>query len=200
MSHNTPNQNPSKQQQQEDKQRVKQLILQLADEKVFDKFSSESINRENEKIKLLSGALVSIADLKKIIADTWQPYVPMFGMSTKFFETLFIKKGWPVEGAKKFVKPSIVAKHINDLIYRRLYYECPFMFQSINPYVDGRRRRYKHFQRLTPEGRTQAETFRDQAVALMLECKNFNEFEIRYNQMYKGRPLQLGVFEDNSIA
>ena len=181
----------------EEKENVKQLILSLTEEQTYSKYSDANLDKENEKIELLSGEFITIGDINRVVATSVQPYSPIFKISTGYYQEIYRLNGWPEDDATKYVKKSIVAKYTNQLIYDRFSNEILPILQGLNPYVRYYVRKFKHFQFLTLEAREKVELYVAQAVGLMKECDDWYEFRKKYYHKYGGS-IQLNAFEDNS--
>lgn len=85
--------------------------------------------------------------LHKILQDEAVKWVKTFPDS--FFEMIFAMKNWHWLDLNQ--KPGVVGKYINDLVYSRV---APGVLNELrvkNPKIDGKNRKKKHHQYLTPD-------------------------------------------------
>ncbi|MBN1184217.1 MAG: hypothetical protein JXB49_18150 [Bacteroidales bacterium] len=182
----------------EDRIGLQQLILQLTEQKTENRFSDVNLDRENEKIKLISGKEITIAEVKKTIAEAAGPYFPIFKNETEYYSEIFRLNNWKEEDPKQYYKPPIVGKYTNEIIYQRFSNGILPMLQHLNPYIGNRwNREYRHFQWLTEEGKEKVEIFISEAVKIMKTCDNWYEFRVKYYKEY-GIPFQMDAFKDTN--
>lgn len=181
----------------DDRKTLTQLILQLTEQKIQDRFSDKILDRENEKIKLIGGSEITINEVKKCIAENIQPYSPMFTNETEFYSEIYRLNNWCIEDANKYYKKPIVGKFTNDLIYHRFSKEILPMLQHLNPYVIYYIRKHKHFQLLTTEAKQKLEIFIEEAVEIMKSCDTWYDFRVKYFEKC-GVPFQMNAFEDTN--
>lgn len=182
----------------EDKKGLQQLILQLADQKIEDRFSDRNLDRENEKIKLRGGKEITVAEVKKLIAESVEPYYPIFTNETEFYSEIYRLNRWPQDEAKQYHKRSQVGKFTNEIIYSRFSNEILPVLQHLNPYVGNSwTREFKHFQWLTIDAKGKVESFIKEAVKIMKGCDTWYEFRVKYFIEYNV-PFQSDAFENTN--
>lgn len=191
MTNTTTLAQTKKNQEKERREELKQLLLTFPDADTLERNANARYDREREKIKLLNGSEISIYDfrqIKRLIADSAQPYQPIF--PKKFYEEIYRLKGWSIPQGGIREKPHIIATHTNSLIYQRFPKDVLPMLQELNPLVAVGFRLRKHHQLLTTEGRKQIKRFIEEAIAVMATCRTWYEFELKYCEMY-GLPVQI---------
>jgi len=182
----------------EDRKELQQLIIQLTDQKTEDRFSDKSLDRENEKIKLLNGNEITIGEIKRTIAERTKNYSPVFTHETEFYIEMYRLNNWNIEDAKKYIKKPVVGKYTNEIIYHRFSDGILPMLQKLNPYIGNSWiREYKHFQWLTDEAKNKVETFINESVEVMKTCDTWYEFRVKYFVLYK-IPFQTDAFVDTN--
>jgi len=141
---------------------------------------------DRDVFEFLNGSKINTQEIlkeaKRFIAKAWAEYHPTF--PKEYYQQINRLNGWAISDDMLYLKPPIVARFTNDLIYRRFPRFILPTLQHVNPYVAYRLRRYKHFQRLTHEGKELLEKFIRQAVACMKECTTWHEFRVKYAQQY----------------
>lgn len=171
---------------------LRRFILDRTEEKVKDRFSDKELDTENEKRKLLD----SIQDLWKIetidgrVLKTPSDYKTIF--TQEYYIEIYRLNNWVYEGTIA-QKPWRVGKYTNEIIYYRFSQEVLPFLRIINPYIVPGMRKYKHHQYLTPGARLELEKFILEAVELMKECSDWNDFRIKYCTKYNV-PYQLRLF------
>lgn len=178
-------------QQKEDRAQLQEILFARTEEKIENRFSDARLDREHEKITLLSGAEISLFEIRQIretIAKQLQTYEPTY--PPQFYEEIFRLKGWPIPVGGITEKPHVIAQYTNEIIYQRFSKEVLPMLQHLNPCSAMGFRMHKHFQWLTPEARVHLVRFIDEAIAVMRTCTNWYEFRIKYATQY-GLSFQL---------
>jgi hypothetical protein len=179
-----------------ERQETKQYILELTEKGIKENFSDASLDRENEKIKLIRGTEISIAEIKKTIAEFAGPYSPVFTIETEYYFEIYRLLKWKVEDAKQYYKPPIIGKYTNEIIYHRFSNDILPALQYLNPYIKNTwSREYRHFQWLTEDAKKQVEIFIGEAVQIMKTCDTWYEFRVKYFVKY-GVPFQIDAFEN----
>ena len=176
------------------KQHLIEFLLNGPEKRVENKFSNKNLDRENEIIKLLGGGEVSIRQIKDIIAKCEQEYVTTF--PPIFYSEIDRLNNWNRPKEKQHEKPPIVGRWTKQIIYGRFPKELLPVLEQINPYIGFGIRLYKHFQWLTPEGKSQLEGFIVDSINVMKTSSTWYEFRVKYAKQF-GVPFQLSVFEDN---
>jgi hypothetical protein len=180
----------------ETRQELKQLILELTEQRIEEKFSDKILDRENEKIRLISGVEISISEFKIFIAESTQVYSKKF--PKEFYREINRLNNWNIPESELYLKPPIVGRYTNEIIYGRYPKEILPTLQIINPYVRMGLRAVKHFQWLTQDGQKQLEIFIQEAIIAMKESNDWYEFRIKYAKKY-GVPFQLSLFAEKKI-
>lgn len=187
-SQNKPVVGTVKGKQIENRQQLKQFILDLTEERTEERFSDRSLDRENEKHQLLSGAEFSISEVKAIIQSKARPYEPMFHIA--YWREMFRLFGWPESEVKIFHKKREAAVFINEVIYGRFDKGVLLSLHVLNPYTGYMKRTYKHFQFMTDDGIVKLATVISQATEMMKECATYYEFRQKWFLAY-GVPYQM---------
>jgi len=182
--------------QQESKQELQQLIIHLTEQKTQDRFSDKYLDRENEKIKLLGGAEISIGEIKAFVTAQRQPWEAKFPNDVPFFKEIFRLNKWDNLNPNKYIKPPIVGTWINEIIYGRYSKDVLPAIQVLNPYIAYGIKLHKNFQYLTEEGQLQLEGFRDDAIRIMKTCETWYEFRVKLFNEFR-IPYQKSLFENN---
>lgn len=178
----------------EDRKSLQNLLIQRTEENVEQKFSDRKLDRENEKIMLISGAETSIRDIRdryKILAASLQPYSPKF--PREYYREINRLKGWTKEEFDIHHKPPIVARYTNELIYARFPKMVLPTLQHLNGFNELGIRPNKHFQWLTEQGKIELEGFIGDAIAEMKKSSSWHEFRVNYAKKH-GLPYQLEMF------
>lgn len=175
------------------REKEKQLIFKLTEKKVekdLDKF----FDREKEKIELINGSEIDLAEIRKNIVLSPKAYSPKAEFNAYWTE-IYIKMGWMVPEKFPYEKPFIIGKITNEIIYQRFSRDVLPTLQKLNPYIRQHVRRYKHHQFLTPEASELLKKYLREATEMMRECNEWYEFRIKYAQTY-GLTFQLNAFEE----
>lgn len=171
---------------------LKRFILEQTESLVKDKFSDKELDAENEKRLLLS----SIEDIWKVkhlddqILREPTDYKSIF--TQEYYKQIYRLNAWSYSSVISQKKWK-VGKYTNEIIYYRFSNEVLPILRIINPYILPGIRRYKHHQHLTGEAKMKLEKFINQAIDLMIECNDWNEFRIKYCKKYNV-PYQLRLF------
>ncbi|MDD2985536.1 P63C domain-containing protein [Flavobacterium sp.] len=171
---------------------LKRFILEQTESLVKDKFSDKELDAENEKRRLLS----SIEDIWKVkhldnqILREPSDYKVIF--KQEYYQQIYRLNSWPYENPISHKKWK-VGRYTNEIIYYRFSNEVLPLLRIINPYILPGIRKNKHHQHLTTESRMNLEIFINQAIDLMIECNDWNEFRIKYCTKYNV-PYQLRLF------
>ena len=179
----------------ETRQELQQMILDLTEKKATERFSDENLDRENEKIKLLNGSEVSISSIKEFISKTLSPHRTLFPL--EFYQEVYRLNQWELD-PKDYVKPPVVGKWTNELIYSRFPKEILQKLQALNPYIKKGVRQNKHFQWLNDEGKELVSEYINDAIRIMKKCSDWYEFRIQYFKEY-GIGFQLNAFQENNF-
>jgi len=156
---------------------VKRFILSKPDELVDKKGSDESLDELLEKT-----ALIRRTKHPHIIGERL-PYVVKFPM--EFYRQIFRLWGWKADSNDCFrKKPGVVAKITVYLIYLRFPKGVLRELQSANKKNKEGKRLFKHFQWFTPEGERLLKQFIAEAITLMRESDNWNQFIRVFTQRY----------------
>lgn len=171
---------------------LKRFILDQTEAKVKDKFSDKELDAENEKRRLIDSIedLWKIKNLESKILKVAADYESIF--TQDYYIEIYRLNGWEYEGPIA-QKPWKVGRYTNEIIYYRFSHEVLPFLRIVNPYIIPGVRKFKHHQYLTPGTRIELTKFISQAVELMKECNDWNEFRIKYCTMYNV-PYQLRLF------
>ncbi|MFB9865652.1 P63C domain-containing protein [Rufibacter immobilis] len=169
------------------------MLLQQSEDLVKESQTRKK-KRDEEVIELLGGQKVSIAEINAAITATLQPYVPMFPNSVPFFSEIYRLNGWKDKNPNDFVKPTVVASWINEIIYGRFAKDVLPTLRVLNPASPFGLRVHKHFQYLTEAGQSKLVQYRDEAIALMQTCSSWYEFRKKIYEVH-GVPYQISLFE-----
>jgi hypothetical protein len=180
----------------ENRHELKQLILELTEQRIYEKFSDKNLDRENEKIKLRSGKEIIISEIKLTIAESVSPYYPIFTIETEFYSEMYRLNNWDIDDAKNFYKPPIVGKYTNEIIYQRFSPEVLPILRHLNPYIGNSwLREFKYFQFLTEKAKNELQSFIEESVILMKKCNTWYEFRVKYF-IEHNVPYQRRLFEN----
>ena len=168
-------------------------IIQRTDQKALEKYSDKNLDREFEKIQLISGEVVSIPSLEKFISKVKSEYESIFQLD--FYKEIYRLNRWDLD-PKEYHKPPIVGKWTNQLIYGRFPKEVLPQLQILNPYVNGMYRASKHFQWLNKEGQEMVSGFITDAIKCMKKFNDWYEFRKEYHAQY-GVGYQLDAFKES---
>jgi hypothetical protein len=176
----------------EDKQNLQQLIIQLTEQRVENKFSDKSLDNQLDKIKLLSGVEISIKEIEGVIAANLETYPSKFHQ--EYFIEMYRINNWKDKNPKDYFKPLIVGKYINETIYSRFNKDVLPTLQQLNPYVGFSIRMHKHYQFLNEAGIAQLENFISDAIRIMKTCDTQYEFRVKlFNEF--AVPYQIQLFQ-----
>ena len=167
-------------------------IIQRTDQKAQEKYSDKNLEREFEKIQLISGEVVSIPSLERFISEVKSQYQSMFPLD--FYKEIYRLNDWDLD-PKEYHKPPIVGKWTNQLIYGRFPNEVLPQLQILNPYVNGIHRAVKHFQWLNEKGKEMVSGFIYDAIECMKRFDDWYEFRKEYHVKY-GIGYQLNAFKE----
>lgn len=170
------------------------LILQNTDDLTIEAKLRKK-RRDEEEFELLSGRKISIQQINDFVTGIKKPYEAMFPNAIPFFKEMYRLLKWGDKDPASYVKPAIVGKYINQVIYYRFHQDVqPALRAFAMP--DGVRIA-KFFQYLTDEGQSKLIEYRDQAIEMMKECTEWYEFELKYGAKYNV-PVQKRLFESES--
>ncbi|RDV11852.1 hypothetical protein DXT99_23390 [Pontibacter diazotrophicus] len=169
------------------------MLLQQPDDLVKESLLRKQ-KREEEVIELLGGHKISISEINAAITATLQPYVPMFPNSVPFFSEIYRLNGWKGKNPNDYMKPTVVASWINEVIYGRFTKDVLPALRILNPASPFGIRVHKHFQYLTEEGQEKLIQYRDEAIAVMQTCSTWYEFRKKLFSVH-GVPYQISLFE-----
>lgn len=174
-------------QQQQDRTQLQNLLFERTEDKVLQDLSDRRLDREYEKITLLSGAEISLFEIRRIrqlIADELQGHGRTF--RNEYFENIYRLFGWQIpSGGIQMKDRPIIALYTNAIIYARFPKNVLPMLQHLNVVGAMGIREHKHYQWLTPEGRAEVLKFIDEAVEMMTACTTWYEFRIKYSKKYR---------------
>ncbi|EEI89711.1 hypothetical protein HMPREF0765_4616 [Sphingobacterium spiritivorum ATCC 33300] len=177
------------------KEALQELIFDLTEAPVKEKFSDFNLDRENEKILLTGGREISLSDIKDkldiFITAYASEYIKRFPQS--FYDEIYRLNNWPIPKNKTFRK-FIIGRYTNELIYMRFTNEGLSKLQIMNPYVRMFTREFKHFQFLNDEAKILLDRFIYEATECMKECTTWYEFRLKYGIRYNLN-VQLRMFE-----
>lgn len=177
--------------QTERRHELQQLFIKLADEKANERFSDYKLDRENQKIELLSGKTITLREVREVselLAKQMSEYKPLFHQ--EFYRQINRLNGWPIPDGGIHLKPRIVGRYTKEIIYGRFPKELIAVLQTLNPYVYFGIRQHKHFQFLTEEGKKQVEHYINESIELMKQAETWHDFRVKLCAKY-GVPYQL---------
>lgn len=178
------------------KEQLALFIIQKTDEKIDEKGSDKTLDRELQKIELLSGDIIVPKAIKDIINGAAKKYEVTF--PEEYYRELNKKVPWAKSDKELHTRPSKIGRITNEIIYDRFPRNILPTLQQLNPYVHMFAREYKHFQFLTDDGKGLLETYIAQAINVMKSTTTWYDFRIRYARAY-GLSFQLSCFENNEI-
>lgn len=179
-------------QEKKNEDKLKRFILEQTDAKDKDRFSDKEIDVEILKRKLVD----TIDDLWKIknldlkIRKKPMDYETIF--TQEYYQEMFRLNNWEYQGIIA-EKPWQAGRYTKQIIYYRFSQEVLPFLQIINPCIIPGFRKFKHHQYLTAGSRIELSKFIEQAVELMRQCSDWNEFRIKYCAIYNV-PYQLKFF------
>lgn len=185
-----------KRQDQLSKEDLQELIFDLTEAPVKEKFSDFNLDRENEKILLTGGKEILLSEIRdnldKFIIAYASTYVKRFPQS--FYDEIYRLNNWPIP-KNKTLRKYVVGKYTNELIYMRFTNDGLLKLQRMNPYVQLFTRAFKHFQFLNDDAKIMLDQFIYEATECMKECTTWYEFRLKYGLKY-GLNVQLRMFEE----
>lgn len=190
---NKSNQNlgTDKSQKKEDRKELQQLLIQLTEDKVEQKFLDKYLDRENEKIQLINGDVLSRRQIKENIQNKARTYKPMYPLV--FYREIYRLFGWAESEASVYFKKWEVAIFTREVIYGRFDKGVLMSLHVLNPYTRYISRRYKHFQFLTDDGLEKLNDIISQAIEMMKGCDTMYEFRKKWYSEH-GVPYQMSAF------
>lgn len=167
---------------------LQKLIFDQTEAQVKDKYSDKELDAENLKRKLVDTIdLWKMKNLDVKIRRKPMEYEAIF--TQDYYQEMFRLNNWKYEGVIA-EKPWQAGRYTKQIIYFRFSQEVLPLLQIINPFIITGYRQYKHHQYLTVGSRIELSKFIAQAVDLMKQCTDWNEFRIKYCAMYNV-PYQL---------
>ncbi len=140
------------------------------------------VEREKKRklliVELHSGAKFTIGEVERLVVFKPYPYDPLFPYSHSYFKELY-NIYYPKRDYKEYPKPYYMSVLFKELIYWRFDRSVFLAIDAINPLITRKHRAKKIFQYLTPEGRVEAEVFRNQATEIAATCATGNKYEFR---------------------
>ena len=170
---------------------LQQLLIKLADDKSNEQFSDSKLDRENQKIELLSGKTITlreVRELSELLAKQMTEYKPMF--QQEFYRQINRLNSWSIPTGKIHYKPRIVGRFTKEIIYGRFPKDLITVLQNLNPYIFYGVRQHKHFQFLNEDGKKYVEQYIQDAIDLMKQSENWHDFRVKLCMKY-GVPYQL---------
>ncbi len=144
-----------------------------------------SVDRDIEQFELRSGRLTSLKNERDVIQNIVGRYNPMFPNSIPFFSLMYKLNGWNHLDPNSFNKPPICANWIKQYIYGRFDSAVlPTLLKMENPILYGHVKKYKLFQFLNDNGLLLLELFINEAIYVMMDSKNWYDFELKYSSKY----------------
>jgi hypothetical protein len=176
----------------ESKQELIQFLLEGPEQKVVEKFTDESLEKEFQKIALIGGNIISLEIVKGLILTSAKIHKVTF--SQAFYKEMFRLNNWKFDGGAIYRKPWLAAKYTNEIIYGRFSREILTALQLQNPYIIPGVRKFKHFQYLNADGQALLEKFIDETIQVMKESSDWYDFRVNLFNKY-GVPYQLNLFK-----
>jgi hypothetical protein len=174
-----------KQQVREERHQLQQLLIQLTEDKIEDKFSDKALDRHNEKIKLISGVEIDL----QVLSKEFQKYDPQY--TTEFYAPVFRLlnlSGDPSSFVDRFQREIAIFK--NEVIWSRFPKGQINELRRINKYKGYYTRRFWNYQGLNEKGLALFQLFMQQTIDTMAmpECttnyefrkKMFEKFQVPY--------------------
>ena len=151
-------------------------------------------DRKEQEIELLNGTKTTVEELCPYVVSKKRPYASLFPNNNSFFKELFRINGWHHLDPNEYIKPKIVSKMIDALIYNRFASEVLPNLRKLNPLLANGFRKYKLFEYLDDEGQEIVLQFRNEAIAEMEKSTTNCEFRKRMYHKY-GVPYQTTIFD-----
>lgn len=158
------------------------------------KSSDEALDQRLTEIELINGQSIDLKKLKDYIDGKIAKYARRFGQD--FYAEIFRLNGWAIPASGVIAhKPGVVGQITIDIIYGRFPKEILPQLRQFNKYDEIGMRMYKHFQLLSDDAGKKLDIFIADSVALMKQCKHWNEFVRKHAEKY-GHPFQGSLFKD----
>lgn len=164
----------------EDRLKLSQMIIGLTESLSQAELSDYVLDRESERIQLLSGEYTSMHERRKslkVIASMKREYAKRFPQ--EYFDQIFRLHGWPLADNKSH-RPSIIGRYTNEIIYGRFDRDILPTLQILNPYIEFGIRKYKHFQWLNDEGLEKLDQYIREAISAMKDSDDWYKFRLSY--------------------
>jgi len=173
----------------EERENLQLLLIQGAENLIQDKFSDKYLDRQNEKIKLISGVEISLKKAREILISIAQNHPTQFDLVfyTEVFKILNLD-GDP----SNYFKPREVADFTNEIIYGRFDKNILPTLQRMNNFVGYCVRARKHYHFFNEDGIRNLQIYINQAIVVMQESTSYYEFRIKMFERYKV-PYQIQV-------
>lgn len=177
-----------KQQVVQKRQELQQSLIQLTEQKIEDRFSDKSLDRQNEKIKLVSGIEIDI----NVLSSEWQRHDPQY--TVEFYAPVFrllSLAGDPASFTDRFNKQ--IADFKNAVIWGRFKKDSFQQLRRKNKYSGYYIRKHWHYQGLNDAGIEKLQTYIQQATDLMAVSATYYEFRQKMYDTY-GLGYQIQTF------
>lgn len=174
----------------QDRQTLQQVLIELAESKIHNKFSDKNLDRESLKRKLLSGE-ITLKQAGSVISSHLKKHPSQF--MVEYYAETYRLLGITDKDPAKYFKPKIIADITNETIYGRFDYEVLQTLQQVNFYTGYCIRANKHYQFLNDDGIFQLQGFIADSIRIMKTCSTYYEFrKAMYNEY--GVPYQMQLF------
>lgn len=175
------------------KQTERQLLLEKVNAPENDKFSDVSFDRVNEKKTILDMVDRVAPSFQRFVNNVVNQYRKKF--PSEFYDELFRLKGYKKDSKKPYIRPMIFAVYTLEVVYGRFPDGIVAYFNEVNPADETGFKIFKNHQWLNELGNEKLVTIISEAIALMKECKYWDEFKRTYAIKY-GMPYQIAMFEE----
>jgi hypothetical protein len=166
---------------QEERENLQLLLIQGAENLINDKFSDKFLDKQNEKIKLISGVEISLKRAREILTFIAQNHPSQFDLD--FYISVF--RIMNLEGdPSHYFKDRKVADFTNEVIYGRFDKEILPTLQRMNNYVGYCIRAKHHYQFLNDEGILKLQEYIQEAKDVMNSSTSYYEFRVKMYNLY----------------
>lgn len=171
----------------------KQLILG-PDLLIDKKGSDKALDQRILKVELICGRTIDLEKYNEYFNSTIRDYEKRIPQA--WYHQVFRLHGWTIPKNGIIVhKPGIVAKYTVDILYGRFPKEVLPILEKYNPINEFGFRRFKHFQRLSPEADLRLQEYIQNSLAIMKKCTYWDEFVSEHAKAY-GHPFQTSLFDE----
>jgi len=168
----------------EDRANLSQLLIDLTENRSQSELSDHILDRESERIQLISGEYTSIYERRqrlRVISSMKREYEKRFPQ--EYFDQIFRLHGWPLPKNKSH-RPAIIGRYTNQIIYGRFDRDILPTLQILNPYIEFGIRKDKHFQWLNDRGLLELDKYIKESVDMMRKSNDWYEFRFEYAKKF----------------